>query len=113
MTKENLKARISQQIANNPQLGTKPLFLHCAVRWDEEDEVGVENYDAPSKGYEDVNICLCDINDYHRRCGDGELFSFDEKVLYYIFSIEELFDLIEYDNGSEFHIVEYFYSEVA
>jgi len=110
--KETIKAIIQQQIDDNPQLKKKPLFLHCAVRWDDEDDVDTENYSEPSKGYDDVKICVVDKDDYvaHEY---GSKYPFDEEVFYYIHDITELLELVEYDNGSEFHIVGYFYSELV
>lgn len=108
-TKENIKEWIENRIANNPQMSIKPLFLHCAIRWDDEDTIDNVNYETPSNGYADTIICVMDsemLNSY-----PNGIPPFDDKVVYYIPSIEQLLTLVDYNNGSDFHLIDYFYCE--
>lgn len=110
MEKSKLKELVRLQVENNEQLNQKPVFIHCAVRWDDEDDINTENYDTPSLGYENVVIAYVDKEDYDKH-SDGSEYPFDDKVFYYIFDLDELLQLIDYENGSEFHLTDYFYCE--
>lgn len=100
MEREILKRLIEHGIKNNPQFNYRPVGFHCSVRWD-EDGAGNE----PSKGYEDVLIACVEPDT------DTSSFPHDDEIIFYITKPEQLLELCEPDNGSDFQITGYFYSE--